>query len=159
MKLKVNFVNSVLFIFVVGIIAVRFLFHSGKCAKMKQVASVAFYSFDTCGQAPFFSFWFAFIWKEYMKRKGHCVSNFAANSSYANWNWYVHWFLMCRDESINKDLSSIIAMMAFTSAGVLYLERERRDSLESERRDSRSSRCLNCRNCPCQGRNPKVQQD
>ena len=55
MKLKVNFVNSVLFIFVVGIIAVRFLFHSGKCAKMKQVASVAFYSFDTCGQAPFFS--------------------------------------------------------------------------------------------------------
>jgi len=56
---------------------------------------------------------------------------------------------MCRDENIGKDVDTIIALMAFTSVGVLYLE--------SERRNSGSSRCLNCHNCPCQGSNPKLQ--
>jgi hypothetical protein len=58
---------------------------------------------------------------------------------------------MCRDKNIDKDVDTIIALMAFTSVGVLYLE--------SKRRNSGSSRCLNCHNCPCPGSNPKAQQD
>lgn len=165
-----NFISFVYFIFVVGIIAVRVLFHSGKCAKMKQVASAAFYSLDTCGQAPFYLICI------YMQRKVHCVSNLlqilnmltkigvfigfylckqlTANSSYANWNWYVHWFLMCRYETIKKDADTTIVLMAFTCVNFLYLS-----ARDNARSNNSSSRCLNCRNCQCQGSNPKVQQD
>ena len=74
-----NFVNFVCFIFVAGIIDVRFLFHSSKFAKMEQVASTAFYSFDdTCSPAPFFS-----DLRLYAKKRPLC-QQLAANTKYAN---------------------------------------------------------------------------
>ena len=113
--------------------------------------------------ARHFFCWFAFICKEkaivtatYCKYficklnlgcslVSNCVSSLLQNTSYANWNWDVHWFLMCRNnDKVIKDVDTTILLMAFTSVGYLYLS-----ARENAWSNNSSRRCLNCRNCSC----------
>jgi hypothetical protein len=57
-------------------------------------------------------------------------------------------------ETRKKDADTTIVLMAFTCVNFLYLS-----ARDNARSNNSSSRCLNCRNCPCQGSNPQVQQD
>ncbi|PAN36409.1 hypothetical protein PAHAL_6G279600 [Panicum hallii] len=58
-----------------------------------------------------------------------------------------------RYETAKRDADTIV-LMSFCFFNFFYLY-----TLDNARSNNSSSRCLNCCNCPCQGSNPKVQQD